>query len=143
MAIRNDITFDMASSPRIITVDSPSTSVTIQDLLDTIRDFEDDLQNLSYPRLTDASGKESLGGGISVGITINLQNAKLAFEARLGPSFVQCEVSGGNLVAVDVNGSVIDPIETTDYTQVIRTSSTSATLVDPKALTLGQFLALK
>lgn len=128
MTIRNDLYFDWLSSPRIITVLSPSTVITIQDLVDTCRANEDQLFNMQHPKIINANGKDSLGGGVFVGITATLQNALLAFEARPGPAFVQCNVQGGNLVAVDTNGDNIDPILTTAYTQVVRTSSSSSTL---------------
>jgi len=139
MTVRSDISVDWYSSPRIITVASPSTEITLQDLVDTIRSIEDDLINTSYDHLLNAAGKDDLGGGVYVGITVTLQNAKLAFEARPGPDFVQCNVSGGNLVAVDSSGNNIDPIQTTAYTQVVRTSSSSATLQEEESIQYSSF----
>lgn len=129
MTARSDVTIDWNSSPRIITVLSPSTNITIQDLLDTCREAEDDLQNMTYPQLCSASGKDDLGGGDLTGITMKLLNALLAFEARPGPTFVKCFVGAGNLVAVDENNIAVDPIENTDYTQVKVTLSVSAALI--------------
>ena len=130
MTLRTDLTYDFSTSPRIITVGSPSTEITIQDLLDTLREREDELNNgVEFKHLINAAGKEDLGGGVSVGITATLQNAKLAFEARDTSPFVQCNILGGNLVAVDTNQVSIDPIQTTDFTQVVKTSSTSASLI--------------
>lgn len=40
----------------------------------------------------------------------------------------QCNVSGGNLTAVDSGGNPIDSISPTAFTQIVRTSSASATL---------------
>ena len=114
------------ASPRIVTVLSPDTAISIQELYDLIRDWEDD--NLSYDPLESAGGKEDLGGGVQVGITLTLLNAKLAFEARPGPSTVQCNVSGGNLVAVDDLGATFSPIEPTAFTQVVIAQSTSASI---------------
>jgi len=45
MVVRSDLTFNWASSPRLITVQSPSTEITIQDLVDTCRNEEQKLQN--------------------------------------------------------------------------------------------------
>lgn len=128
MAVRNDVSINWFSSPRVITVQSPSTEISIQDLLDTCREAEDDLGNMVYNYLASAAGKENLGGGVRVGITLTLQNAVLAFEARPGPTYVQCKVSGGNIVAIDSNGLDISPIYPTAFTQVITTASSSATL---------------
>lgn len=128
MATRNDITIDWTLSPRIITIDSPSVEVTMQDLYDTLRDAEE--IQIDEPRIVSGAGKEPLGGGVSVGLTITLQNALLAFEARPGPNFTICRVDGGNLVAVDINGDPITPIHPTAYVQILLSSSSSATLTD-------------
>lgn len=132
MAVRSDVTVNWELSPRIITVAAPSTNIIIQDLHDTLRDIEGDLpEGTPFPHLIDSAGKEPLGGGSFVGITATLQNAKLAFEARPGPNFVSCTVTGGNLVAVDANGNNMDPIQTTAYTQVTISQSSSPTIIQP------------
>jgi hypothetical protein len=142
MAFRTDITVDWAQSPRLITVLSPSVELTIQDLVDTCRELEDDIINLPYSRLVDAAGKEPLGGGTSVGITATLQNAVVAFEARPGPTWTLCVISGGNLVAVDDVGSPIDPRFPTAFVTIDRTASASATLQDLSALQAASFLGI-
>ena len=129
MTVRGDMYVDWNQSPRIIWVEAPSTQLTIQDLVDTCRELEAELENTVYDHLIDAAGKDNLGGGVYVGITATLYNAQVAFEARTGPSFVQCSVAGGNLVAVDSTGVTnISPIYPTAYTQITLTSSSSATL---------------
>lgn len=128
MSVLTNLVIDWTVSPRTVTVGAPDTEITLQDLVDTLRYEEARTINMIYPYLVSAAGKEALGGNVYVGITVTLQDAKLAFEARGGPTFVQCNVSGGNLVAVDANGDDMDPIQTTAYTQVVRTSSSSATL---------------
>lgn len=133
MAIRSDVTVDFSVSPRIIQVASPSTSIVIQDLHDTLRDIEDNIWNMSYPKLINSFGKQALGGGSLVGITSELQNAKLAFEARPGPSYILCTVSGGNLVAKDSSGVSMNPIQPTAFTQVVISQSSSATLIQDVA----------
>lgn len=144
MAQVNGIIVDFTVSPRIITVPVPLVAISIQDLHDTVTNIEDDPPNgMQYDRLIRSAGKEVLGGGVAVGITATLLNAKLAFAARGGPSFIQCVVSGGNLVAVDALGAQIDPIEPTAFTQVVVAQSSSATSLDIGALTLAQFIALK
>lgn len=191
-------------SPRLITVLSPTTSISMQELIDDVRDWEDRPENLAYPYIIDASGKEELGGGVTVGISVTLQNAQLSFEARTTPTssgtittasasgltvidtgatfvsdgvtagatinnhttgasgtvlvvngqqqltlqqlaggsrsdwqigdvydvhnIVQCNIVGGNLVAVDSIGDNLDPVFPTAHNQVVRTSSSSATL---------------
>lgn len=128
MAIRSDVVVNWVASPRIITVLSPSVTITIQDLLDTCREIEDEPVNMVYSQLASAAGKENLGDGVKVGITLTLINAVLSFEARPGPTYTQCKVSGGNIVAVNSLNEDISPIYPTAFTQVLVTASSSATL---------------
>lgn len=130
MTIRTDFTVDFSVSPRIMTIASPSVTVSIQDLHDTLIDIESRPRNMSFLRLISSAGKETLTGGLQVGITATLQNAKVAFAARAGPSFVQCTITGGNLVAVDGVGAAIDPIQTTAFTQVVLTNAVSAVIAN-------------
>jgi len=52
---------------------------------------------------------------------------------------IQCNVLGGNLVAQDTNGDEIDPIFPSAFTQVVRTSSSSATLQELEAIQYSSF----
>ena len=210
MTTRTDVTVDFRSSPRAAEVAAPSVQMTMQDLVDTLRKLEDQFtEGVSFSKLLNASGKEELGGGVKVGITVALQNLLLAFEGRTTPAqvgtvtgspanpidtrltmqdsaatfvtngvtrgsllvnftdqsvaevyrvnseteietkllvegigntydntdvykiwnIVQCNATGGNLVALDDLGATLDsPILPTAFTQVILTSSSSATL---------------
>jgi len=101
MTVRSDITVDFARSPRIITVAAPSTELTIQDLVDTLRNIEADIQNIDNDMLIKASGKEDLGGGVTVGITAELQNAKVAFEGRFAP------ITTGTATQDDSDGKIL------------------------------------
>tara|TARA_R110000824_G_scaffold94445_2_gene227856 strand:- start:1654 stop:4353 length:2700 start_codon:yes stop_codon:yes gene_type:complete len=127
------ITFQKAE--RLIFVTSPQNEVTMQDLVDAIRVYEAELDNLDIPKICDASGKEDLGGGVLVGITVKLWNWKLQFEARPGPATEVVDVTGGNLVAVDgysTDPSVnfVNPIEPSAFVTVTKTSSASATIAE-------------
>lgn len=135
MTIRYDLSVNWDVSPRIITVASPSVEITMQDLYDTLRDLEDDPGNMDEEYIVSGAGKEQLGGGVLVGLTITLNNAKLAFEARTGPSYIQCNVSGGNLVAIDDVGASMGPIEPTAFTQIVLANSSSSTLIDNEYIT--------
>jgi hypothetical protein len=139
MSVRTDVTVDWSTSPRLLTVAAPSVEITIQDLVDTCRYFENLPQGMLHPKLIDAAGKEFLGGITYVGVTATLQNAVLAFEARGGPSWVLCTISGGNLVALDDVGAVIDPRYPTAFTTVDRTASASATLQEQEALQYSSY----
>jgi hypothetical protein len=201
-------------SPRIIVIDSPTTSASIQEIVDAIREWEDNNPGMGYEYLIDAAGKEDLGGGVAVAITAQLNNAKIMFESRrtivstgtvttgdstgflltdsaadfvsdgvelgaeihnitdgssccvidvtsstelltdylaggtdnqfdIGDSYVVwnqevCEISGGNLVAVDDVGASIEPVVPSFGTYVKVAAASSATLVDSGGgLTVG------
>ena len=78
------ITVHAFLSPRIIEISDDITEITTQELVNQIRDWEDDA-GMSFPKLLDAEGKANLGGGKFVGITMILKNARLMFAARTTP----------------------------------------------------------
>src|SRR3989337_2788331 len=125
---------------KLITVLKPATNITIQDLHDEIRLFEEKNPNLEVARIMNASGKESLGGGVQVGITLELVNDwRLAFEFRTDQEVIDegfpaggvvlCTVSGGNLIATNIYNN--NPIYPTENVQVIISQSSSATIATP------------
>ena len=118
---------------RIITVESPDTEITIQTLINTIRDWEDELVNLEVAKVADASGKDDLGGGLAVGTTLKLLNWKVKFEDRPGPDWVGCGVTGGNLIAVDANNAPMNPIEPSSYVTVTVEKAVSAVITAAEA----------
>jgi hypothetical protein len=128
MAVRDDVSIDWAVSPRIIEVDMPSTSIKVQDLVDTLRSHEEEPDNLDKDYLIDASGKEDLGDDLKVGITLVLNNAKLKFADR-ALTWITCNVYGGNLLAKDSQGDLMNPIESSSYVTVSLTQSVSASLM--------------
>jgi hypothetical protein len=118
------LSFDFYNS--IIEVPLPDTTLTMQDLINQIRDQEDELElGLNFTKIADASGKDDLGGGISTGITVRLlDNWQVRFAERPGPSTVQCFLTGGNLVG----GPSGNPIAASAYVQVVQQSSASGTI---------------
>lgn len=62
------------ASTKIVSITSPTTSVTVQDLVNEIRDWEDEQENLAYTHVIDAVGKADLGGGVTTGITMTLSS---------------------------------------------------------------------
>lgn len=114
---------------QIIEVPAPDTSLDIQYLVNQTRDTEDELwPAMPYSKILDAFGKQALGGGTFVGITVMLLgNWKIRFEARPGPDTVSCIVSGGNLVAESGN-----PIAPSAYTTVSLAQSSSPTIATPE-----------
>ncbi len=126
MTVRSDITVDWAVSPRIIEVASPSVDVLVQDLIDTLRELEDELENISYKTIVRATGKEALTSDLNVGITCTLLNARLKFEDRT-TTFVRCDILGGNLLAVDDAGVPMEAIEFSNFTQIVSDLSPAPT----------------
>jgi len=121
------LTFDFYNS--IIEVPLPDTILTMQDLIDQIRDQEDELvPGLNYPKIANATGKDDLGGGVSTGITVRLLDSwQVRFAARPGPTTVQCFLTGGNLVG----GPSANPIASSAYVQVVQQSSAAGTIATP------------
>lgn len=77
-------------------------TTTVQAVYNAIRAFEAVVANMDVRLLTNSktSGKEPLGGGNVVAITLQLLNrATILFEARAGPAVIPCSVGGGNLTA--------------------------------------------
>lgn len=122
-------TFSFDKVNRIIKVAAPDTEVTIQQLINAVRDWEDEPCNMEVTKVADASGKDVLGGGLAVGITLKLLNWKVKFEDRSGPDWVDCDVTGGNLLAVDANGNLMSPIEPASYVTITVSKSVSAVLL--------------
>ena len=136
------VQIDPTVSPRIITVpEADGDSITIQSLVNQIRDWEDEQANLCHARLLAASGKEELGGGALVGITAKLENTKIKFAARASP--LTCSVYGGNLVAVDAYGDAMFPIEPSTNVTVQLAQSSSPTLLDASDIRIDLALLRK
>jgi len=110
-----------------IIVKAPATEITIQDLYNAIRDWEDDPENMSEAKVCDAAGKEMLGAGLYTAITLILRGWKLKFEDRDQPTV--CIVRGGNLLATDEYGNFVNPIAFSTNVTVIVAQSTAASLL--------------
>lgn len=118
------IIFDVINN--VIEVESPATEVTIQNLINAIREFEDDPEGIVVSSIANASGKQSLGPGKSVGITLELINDwRVEFEARESQTF--CYVRGGNLVATNQYNN--NPIKPSTNVNVVLELSTSVALI--------------
>lgn len=127
MTVREDVSVDWAVSPRIIEVADPSTSISIQDLVDTCRVLESELDALDNDFLIYATGKDKCGD-ITVGITLIFNNAKIKFEDRSPTDWVVCVVDGGNIGALDSNGDPMDPREPAAYVNCDISQSSSPTI---------------
>ena len=215
MAILTNTLVNWRLSPRIITIDTAYTTISVTDLHETLLALEADAEGMLWPNLRETSGGEALGGGVTVGVTVELQNAQIAFAARTtstesgtittpdtngvtltdstalfvtngvlpGATVVnftdqsvatvvsvdsetqltcysladgtdnqfdsadvykvwneiQCEATGGNLVAVDDVDVELSSVFPTFGTQVLKTSSSSATTQNQEALEAAAF----
>lgn len=139
MVVRTDITVDFSVSPRIIEVASPSVTINIQDLYDTLRTEEDRVYNLDDPILVDnvrTGGKQTLSATKSVGITLTLFDATLQFQARGGPGQTLCTITDGNLVAIDTAEppNFVQPTAATAFVSINLELDTSAAFVSGTSL---------
>lgn len=105
-----------------IQVLSPQTDILVQDLVDFIRAEEAGNTGITFDQIVQASGKDSLGGVVSTGITCNLlDNWQLKFWSG---SYV-ATISGGNLIG----GIAGDPVAYTAGVQVVIIQSAASTIV--------------
>lgn len=91
------------SVTKIISITTPTTEVTIQELVNTIRDWEDELENLSFKKVIDAVGKADLGGSVYTAITMTLSDL---WQIQFWNGVTIGIVKGGNLVG-GVSGNPI------------------------------------
>lgn len=146
MAIVNYISVDFEVSPRIIWIDTTtSTSISVQNLIDTASNIGALPANMDDDILLESSGKEFLtgDGSVQVGLTVTLNNAKIAFRSLGGPDWILCSIEGGNVVAVEDLAAgtrvYIDVIHPTPFISVERVSSSSATLIEQAAIQYGSY----
>ena len=111
--------FDFDS--RIIHVVNPQTDVTISDLHAAIRNAEASTTGIQYAKICNASGKESLGPGVAVGITLEL----LGWQIKFWDGDYMAKVAGGNLVG----GLDGDPVAYSAGVQTLLIQSAASTVV--------------
>lgn len=140
MAIIAGVTVNWSVSPRIIVIPIPLTEATIEDLQDTLLDLEASEEGMVFQYLRDTTGGEDLGGGTSVGFTMELQNAQVQFAGRttaiefgavssndttgtllnaVGGLFVTNGVSRGDTVFNSTTGSMATILSVTDETNLV------------------------
>ena len=121
--------FEFDPVARIITVKAPTIDITLQELINAIQDWQDELIHMDVDNIALASGKQYLSTGVYVGLTIQLLNWKIKFEDRPGPVWAFCSISGGNLVAVDGAGVPMNPLSTSTFINITLEKATSAALL--------------
>lgn len=94
--------------------------LTIQFLVNSIRDEEASERGIAYDQILDATGKADLGGGVLTGITAALRSSwKLDFSAGA----YQAAVDGGNLA------DGLNRVYNTGSPQVVLRMAAAATIV--------------
>jgi hypothetical protein len=107
----------------LINVTSPQTDVDVQELLNEIRAAEADLNlGVVYDQIATASGKEDLGGGTYVGITVNLLDN---WQIKFWSGDYIAKIAGGNLVG----GPGGDPVAYSSGVQTLLIQSAASTLI--------------
>jgi hypothetical protein len=115
------LSFDRVNKQIIVV--APDTELTIQELYDKCRDYEDEPGSLDLKSLISAGGKEPLGGGVSVGITATLLDGWQVFFQTLSQDTA---IRGGNLVAVDEMDAFQSPIANANIVKLEAASGTTA-----------------
>lgn len=142
MAIRTDIiSIDWSTSPREVLIAISETEVNVQDLYDTCKHYEALPSGVDELFLCDAGGKEPLGGGVLVGITVSLFNTVYVFADRPGPDWVICNMTGGNVVGFtdDTRTTELYPRKPSSYVSADRSSSSSATQSELDAIQYSSY----
>lgn len=115
------VTFDHDTS--MIDIASPQTTLACADLIDAIRTEEASERGILYPQIATASGKEALGDGVYVGLTVNLLDA---WQVRFWSGNYIAKIAGGNLVGGPGN----DPVAYSAGVQVLLIQSAASTVVE-------------
>ncbi len=106
----------------LIEVTNPQVTVDVQTLIDEIRAEEASELGITYGAIAGASGKESLGGSVSVGLTVELLNN---WQVHFWEGNYIAKISGGNLVG-GIGG---DPVAYSAGVQVLLIQSAASTVV--------------
>jgi hypothetical protein len=106
-----------------ILVETPQTTVLVQDLIDFIREQEETDRGIAEDQIATASGKEELGTDVYVGISVNLIDP---WQIKFWPGNYIATVKGGNLVG----GVAGDPVAYSAGVQVLIIQSAASTIVD-------------
>jgi hypothetical protein len=116
------VALNMDWTNKQIQITSPQTDLLVQDLIDFIRTQEASETGITFDQIGGASGKESLGSGVSVGITAELLDD---WQLKFWSGSYTATISGGNLVG----GIAGDPVAYTAGVQVVIIQSAASTMV--------------
>ena len=106
----------------LINITSPQNTLSCQELINAIRTEEASATGIVYPQIATASGKEDLGSGVTVGMTINLISP---WQVKFWSGNYIAKIAGGNLVG-GISG---DPVAYSAGVQVLLVQSAASTIV--------------
>lgn len=110
------------------------TALTVQQIYDQFRDFEDEPQNLDLRKTVDGAGKDDLGGGVFTIVTVTLRDGwRVQFADRAGPATEVMRITEGNLVATDVVGDPQFPVAPSTFTSVVIAQATTGAVIESGA----------
>jgi hypothetical protein len=116
------VSLQMDWTNKQIQILSPQTDILVQDLVDFIRTEEAGNTGIAFNQIVQASGKDSLGGVVSTGITCNLLDD---WQLKFWSGSYVATISGGNLIG----GIAGDPVAYTPGVQVVIIQSAASTIV--------------
>ena len=108
------------STKRIGVPQADAQPLTMQALINAIRDEEASDRGIAYDQIADAAGKDDLGGGVMTGITVNLRST---WMIEFAAGSYQAAISDGNLA------DAMQRIVNTGSPQVLVLSSAAATVI--------------
>lgn len=116
----------------------------MQDIVDAIRDFEDSLDMMDFEKIMDGTGKDDLGFAKTTMTVTLLNDWRIKFEDRPGPTRVDGLIRGGNLVAINsFNNKPITGGAFVDVTIAQATSGVLTSAADTDLTTIRQYLTNK
>lgn len=127
------ISFDKTN--KYIQLGVNDTSTNIQELVNAIRDYEDELDRLDIKKLMDATGKDDIGGGNKTGVTLKLLNS---WKLRADTTFTTAtivRVSGGNLVTDDGTSPFVS-VTNVSYDRALSTAPGLAGTIESDVTTI-------
>jgi len=111
---------------RRIVITAPQTVAEAQDIINATRLYEAEFTTMQIPKIIDTFGKQPLGGGVFVGITLVILDPwVIAFDLQ---NIVDVSLTGGNIVAFEADG--VTPRSPLEAPSVTVTQSSSGTLLD-------------
>jgi len=126
------ITFDPQT--RIATIASPTDVITVQEVYDKSRAYENTFAQMSQDLWVVAVGKDQMTLTTALVVSLfMLNNSRVAFEDRAGPSLEVMQTQGGNFVGrvADKDSAINHPIAPTANTHAtIDQASTGLAVTD-------------